>query len=244
MRVRGRFRQRKAELSEEDCQLLAALRALVPATTAPPWWRSWEKLSRIGAVTAGVIALAALGFTARQTQISADANTAAKDALQASAWAAATQATLQVDQAFAQADPQGRLMPYFNGGLRLGERPRPATQPDRALFEHLAIMQLDLLDGYWGLVSFLPGTFIDRQSVGRWMRFAFANSPELCRVLGRFQDTYGDELVNRAADACQVTGQPLKLHRDLKLDEAEKWSRCIGDKRDTWTAEACVRPTP
>ncbi len=228
----GRWvRPRVVTLSEEDRELLRwvasrtavlaladddrrMLEALIPPVPPKPkhWYSSWLCLSRVGKVIGGVLVIGSLLFAALQTMISADAAKSSARAVEANAWASASMAALQTDQTFAASDRTGDLEPYFEEKARI-----PASNLQLYLrFKRLAVMQLDLMDAYRGEVDFLPPSFINKESVRRWLSSSFASSPDLCKVLDQEQDSYSDEFVNDAAAACRDgNGYDLTPHRPL-----------------------------
>jgi hypothetical protein len=228
---------RPLTLSDDDRAMLSDLIRELP-NRGPASRPSSEVWSHRATVAAAVVALATLAFVAWQTWISASASKATQEAVEASVWAAATEATMSFDKALLEHDEDGRLYPYFNERASFAGSPS-ADQSTRRRFEYMAVMQLDLLDNYWGLSDFLPPTFIDKDSVGRWMRSTFANSPELCRALERAQDTYADEFVNRAANACGDASAPFAVHRAVE-PTGGSWAMC--DDEDPKTDPGCVRP--
>jgi hypothetical protein len=248
--MRALFRRRSLTLSKEDRRLLAQvasrpltlsenramlrqLAGVVPDNRRQSL-RSSAFWAHVATVLAALAAIATLGFVALQTR-------ATQKAVQASVWAAATTTVLDFDKALLEHDEDGRLWPYFNDSARFAapvESPTAAELTQRR-FDYLALMQLDVLDGYWGLSDFLPETFIDKDSVGRWMRSSFANSPELCSVLERFQDSYSDQFVTRADEVCDDVGVDFALHR-WAMPEGGYWATC--DVKDARPDPRCVRP--
>ncbi len=168
--------------------------------------------------------IATLGFAAIQTEISAKAAKTSASAVQASAWAAASTAALQTDQAFAQSDPNGALEPYFESKARI-----PASESEPHLyrrFERLAVMQLHLMNLYMyvGSSTFLPGTFLDKDALQRWLWWTFADSPDLCKVLDDQQNSYSAYFVTEAASACSYNGYRLTPHhRDKNVKNVNLW---------------------
>jgi hypothetical protein len=233
---------RPLTLSDEDRAMLSDLIRDLPqrASASRPGSEGrshWAAVAAVATAVAAVAAIATLGFVAWQTRIGASASKATQKAVEASVWAAATDATMNFDKALLEHDEDGSLYPYFNERASFADLP-PADQSTRRRFEYMAYMQLDLLDGYWGLADFLPPTFIDKDSVGRWMRSTFANSPELCRHLERVQDIYADGFVIRAADACGAASVPFTVHR--MFEPTDYWAKCEDD--DPRTDQNCVAP--
>jgi hypothetical protein len=202
LRLFHRPARRALLFTDEDRQLLrdaldaaAGDRTLLrmALTNAEPG--GWERLARRAG---GVIAVASLALVAWQAVEASSSARASADAVRATAWAAATQAVLTYDQTALQSDPNGNLDPFFVEG-RLLSNAIPHGQASR--FTQLALMQLDLLDGYRGLAEFLPD-FVDQESVRGWHRQTLRDGPALCQVLNRYREGFAAEFVRESATYC------------------------------------------
>jgi hypothetical protein len=205
-------------LSEQDRTLLKELievsrvHRTLPAARPDPArsanQRRWDFVMRWGKVVGGALAVVSLVLVALQTRDAASSAKASAQAAKATAWGAATQAVLTFDQTALQADPGGKLDPYFSGGALLGPRTPHAT---RSKVTDLAGMELDLIDGYRGFTDIL-GNFVDKNAVRGWQQITYQRGPAICQVMNYYRQSYAADFVRDATYYCphkllQVAGR-------------------------------------